>query len=161
MPGYLSRQPALSSLTCPMDSNLQSAGSRLGTDLGLHGILRGFPGSVSWHACCGWRLWIQGLDFIRSCREDEEAKCRVGKWSLGNDGDHRHVLSGKVYKFPSTLLRTRETLNVVNLFTMLQVDNAMCRYINSDVLMAHNRPKTQCFVCVLLWVVPFFICVFA
>ena len=75
-------------------SNLQSACRRLGTDLGLHGILRGFPGSVCWNTGRRWRLWIQGLDFFGPSWEDEKAQCRVGKRSACHDGNHWHVFPG-------------------------------------------------------------------
>ena len=39
----------------------------------LHGLLRGFPGPVAWHPSRRRRLWLQGPDFQRSGREDQEA----------------------------------------------------------------------------------------
>ena len=76
--------------------NFQGACSRLGTDLGLHGILRGVPGSVSWNTCCCGRLWLQGLDFIWPWRENEKALSRAGKRTTCDDGHHRHVLSRQI-----------------------------------------------------------------
>ena len=51
---------------CPewLGCDLQSACRRMGTDLGIHGFLRGFSGSVSWNPSCSRRLWIQGVDSI-------------------------------------------------------------------------------------------------
>ena len=40
-------------------SNLQSASSRLGSNFGLHGLLRSFPGPVCWNSCCSWWLWME------------------------------------------------------------------------------------------------------
>ena len=74
--------------------NLESASRRLGTNLGIHGLLRGFSGSVCWNSCCSRRLWIQGLDSIRPSGENQKVKCRVGERPSCNDGYHRHVLSG-------------------------------------------------------------------
>ena len=45
-------------------SHFQSASSGLGPNLGLHGLLRGFPRSVCWNSCCCRRLWLQGLDCV-------------------------------------------------------------------------------------------------
>ena len=78
--------------------NLESASRRLGTNLGIHGLLRGFSGSVCWNSCCSRRLWIQGLDSIRPSGENQKVKCRVGERPSCNDGYHRHVLSGDAEK---------------------------------------------------------------
>ena len=67
---------------------------RMGSDLGLHGLLRGFPGPVSWDSCCRRRLWIQGLDCFRPCWKDQEAQCRTCKRKTGDDGHHRNVFPG-------------------------------------------------------------------
>ena len=67
---------------------------RMGTNLGIHGLLRGFSGSVCWNSCCSRRLWIQSLDSIWSCGEDKKIERRVGERPPCNDGDHRHVLPG-------------------------------------------------------------------
>ena len=40
-------------------SNLQSASSRLGSDRGIHGLLRSFPRPVSWNRSLCWRLWME------------------------------------------------------------------------------------------------------
>ena len=40
-------------------SNLQSASSRLGSDRGIHGLLRSFPRPVPWNRSLCWRLWME------------------------------------------------------------------------------------------------------
>ena len=37
---------------------------RMGSDLGLHGFLRGLPGTDPRKCCVCWRLWIQGVDLF-------------------------------------------------------------------------------------------------
>ena len=74
--------------------DLQSARRGLGTDPCLHGLLRGFPGPVRWHAGRSRRLWLQGLDLQRPRGENEKVVSRVGERQAGNDGHHRNVLPG-------------------------------------------------------------------
>ena len=40
-------------------SNLQSASRRLGSDRGIHGLLRSFPRPVPWNCSLCWRLWME------------------------------------------------------------------------------------------------------
>ena len=74
--------------------NLQSASSRLGSDFGLHGLLRSFPGPVCWNSCCSWWLWMEAHHIYWSGSQENKAQCRVGKRKTGDDGHHWHVLSG-------------------------------------------------------------------
>ena len=39
--------------------NLQSASCRVGTDFGIHGLLRSFPRPVPWNCSLCWRLWME------------------------------------------------------------------------------------------------------
>ena len=69
---------------------------RMGSDLGLHGFLRGLPGPVCWNSCCRRRLWIQGLDLFRPCWENQEAQCRTCERKTGDDGHHWYVFPGEM-----------------------------------------------------------------
>eukprot|EP00438_Fugacium_kawagutii_P012353 Skav221984 [mRNA] locus=scaffold195:1160661:1167817:- [translate_table: standard] len=64
-PGYLSPSAGLKFADVPNGlaaiSKVPAAG--WGAIL-AYGFLRGFSGSVTWNSCCGWRLWIQGVDRI-------------------------------------------------------------------------------------------------
>ena len=120
--------------------NLQGACSRLGTDLGLHGILRGFPGSVSWHTCCRWRLWLQGLDFIRSCRENQKIVSGTCQRKTCNDGHHRHVFPGafacsRFFNQKKTLLGTcgRTTQTTWKLILVLHIIIYNRKYYNESL----------------------------
>ena len=55
-PGYLSPSAGLKFADVPngLAAISQSASSRLGSDFGLHGLLRSFPGPVCWNSCCSW-----------------------------------------------------------------------------------------------------------
>ena len=74
--------------------NLQSASSRLGSDFGLHGLLRSFSGPVWRNSCFSWWLWMEAHHIYWSGGQEKKAQCRVGKRKTGDDGHHWHVLSG-------------------------------------------------------------------
>ena len=46
---------------------------RMGSDLGLHGFLRGLPGTDPRKCCVCWRLWIQGVDLFWPGWENQKA----------------------------------------------------------------------------------------
>ena len=46
---------------------------RMGSDLGLHGFLRGLPGTDPRNWCVCWRLWIQGVDLFWPGWENQKA----------------------------------------------------------------------------------------
>ena len=81
--------------------NFQGSGRRLGSDSGLHGLLRGLPGSVGRNSRCCGRLRLQSADLQRPCREDEKTFSGTCERTPGYDGHHRHVLPGQVFAFAS------------------------------------------------------------
>ena len=67
---------------------------RMGSDLGLHGILRGLPGTDPRKCCVCRRLWIQGADRFWPGWENQKAQCRNRQRKTCDDGHHRHVFPG-------------------------------------------------------------------
>ena len=68
---------------------------RMGSDLGLHGILRGLPGTDPRKCCVCRGLWIQGADRFWPGWENQKAQCRNRQRKTCNDGHHRHVFPGR------------------------------------------------------------------
>ena len=97
--------------------NFQGSGRRLGSDSGLHGLLRGLPGSVGRNSRCCGRLRLQSADLQRPCREDEKAFSGTCERTTGHDGHHRHVLPGQVFGFVS---HRREMQMFVQILNMLR-----------------------------------------
>ena len=67
---------------------------RMGSDLGLHGILRGLPGTDPRKCCVCRGLWIQGADRFWPGWENQKAQCRNRQRKTCDDGHHRHVFPG-------------------------------------------------------------------
>ena len=60
-PGFLSPSAGLKFADVPngLAAISQSASSRLGSDRGIHGLLRSFPRPVPWNRSLCWRLWME------------------------------------------------------------------------------------------------------
>ena len=113
-------------------SNLQSASSRLGSDRGIHGLLRSFPRPVSWNSqplleTFGWKLITSDDPEVKKTKLNAE----LAKRPFGHDGHHRMFFQARCSNWMEVMISVR--VLDCHVFYTDEQESTDCMYINAMI----------------------------